>query len=323
MNELIKSLKQYLDETLRTKIEVSTWKNKGHLPIFLIDAYYFFEAKLLGVHCLLISPKEPADTSPGTIRKHSEQIQKHWEGAIIYVQPVISSYNRKRLIEQHVPFIVPGNQMYLPHVGIDFREYFKKIHAKTREAFTPSTQAVILYALLCKTNERLTPSLLAEKLGYTVMTMTRAFHELHMAEVGEFHQSGRERYWTFSNKKALWEEIKHLVRSPIRKRMWLKTAPFKIAAGLSALSHVSQLTPPPLPVFAIGIKQWEEFKQSNVEELPTPDEASLELEIWNYNPELFAKNGCVDPFSLYLSLEINQNERIEAALEKMMEKMEW
>ena len=243
-------------------------------------------------------------------RKHWDQIQKQWDGPIIYVQSVISSYNRKRLIEQHIPFIVPGNQMYLPHIGIDFREYFRKIHSKQNNTFSPGTQTVVIYSLLRRTHEKLTPSVLAEKLGYTLMTMTRAFHELQAAEIGEFHQEGREKYWTFPDKQALWEQAKGFLRSPVRKRIWLKTDLFKISAGLSALSHFSQLTPPVVPVFAIGAKQWDDCKKSDVEELPTSDEASLELEIWSYNPELFAKNGFVDSFSLYLSLEVVETKEL-------------
>ncbi|EFB40206.1 MULTISPECIES: hypothetical protein [Parachlamydia] len=47
----------------------------------------------------------------------------------------------------------------------------------------------------------------------------------------------------------------------------------------------------------------------------------IELEVWNYDPELFAKDGIVDPFSLYLSLQESKDERVEGALEEMMEKI--
>jgi len=56
--------------------------------------------------------------------------------------------------------------------------------------------------------------------------------------------------------------------------------------------------------------------------LPSSEGALIELEIWQYNPNLFAKDGIVDPFSLYLSLEKVKDERVEAALAHMMEKIE-
>lgn len=323
MNKQVEGLTNYLRDALKISIEAKLWKSQNSLPIFLIDYYDFYEAFLLGTRCLLMISKEDENTAPGTIRKHLESIQKQWKDPIIYVQLTISSYNRKRLIEQHIPFIVPGNQMYLPQLGIDLREYFKKIRSKQNDAFSPSTQTVVIYTLLNETCEKLTPSGLARKLGYTLMTITRAFHELENAELGKFYQEGREKSWIIPDKRLLWEQAKKNLQSPVRKRIWLKAGSFKISAGLTALSHFSQISPPSIPVFAIGVRQWEQRDLFNIEELPNADEAALEVEIWNYNPELFAKNGVVDPFSLYLTLEVNGDPRVELALEEMMEKIEW
>lgn len=323
MNKVVEGVKDYLRDALKINIEAKFWKSRNSLPIFLLDYYDFYEVWLLGTRCLLLISREDENPAPGTIRKHLDHIQKQWDSPIIYVQLTISSYNRKRLIEQHIPFIVPGNQMYLPQFGIDLREYFKKIHNKKSDAFSPSTQTVVIYALLNETSEKLTSSGLASKLEYTLMTITRAFHELEIAGLGKFYQEGRERSWIIPDKRLLWEQAKKNLRSPVRKRIWLKAGPFKISAGLSALSHFSQITPPSIPVFAIGVKQWEQRNLFNIEELPIADEAALELEIWNYNPELFAKNGVIDPFSLYLTLEVNGDPRVELALEEMMEKIEW
>ncbi len=323
MNKLVEGLKKYLRDALKISIETKLWKSHNFLPIFLINYYDFYEAFLLGTHCLLMIAKEDENTAPGIIRKHLDHVQKQWNDPIIYVQLAISSYNRKRLIEQHIPFIVPGNQMYLPQLGIDLREYFKKIHTKQNDAFSPSTQTVVIYTLLNGTCEKLTPSRLAKKLGYTLMTITRAFHELEIAELGKFYQDGREKSWIIPDKQLLWEKAKKKLRSPIKKRIWLRAGTFKISAGFSALSHFSHISPPSIPVYAIGVKQWKQDDLFNIEELPTADEAALEVEIWNYNPELFAKNGVVDPFSLYLTLEANGDPRVELAIEEMMEKIEW
>lgn len=323
MEPLLQSIKKYLHETLKVDIEIRRWKNQSNLPFFLTDTYKFYETSLFNQPCLLMISHENTETTPGMIRKHEQQIQKNWKGFIIYVQPALSSYNRKRLIEQHIPFIIPGNQMYLPDCGIDLREHFRKIHTKKDRGFSPATQTVVIYALLRKTHEKLTATMLTEKLGYTLMTMTRALNELKIAEIGEFRREGREHFWIFLDKETLWKQAKLFLRSPIKKKIWLKDPQLKLSAGLSALSHFSPLSPPTLPVFAIGPSQWRLLKQSEVEEIPSSEGASAELEIWNYDPELFANDGFVDPISLYSSLEANKDERIELCLEEMMEKIEW
>lgn len=324
MNKLHESLKAYLNETLNVIIEMHPYENQKNLPFFLTDAYIFFETSLFKQPCLLMIAKENKDVTPGMIRKHWEQVEKIWDGSIIiYVQSILSSFNRKRLIEQHIPFIIPGNQMYLPHFGIDLREHFRQIHTKKQKSFSPGTQTAVIYALLRETDEKLNPSELADKLGYTLMTMTRALDELQAERIGEFLREGRERYWVFSNKRSLWNQAKPFLRSPIKKRVWINNHQFKTLAGLSALSHFSQLAPPFLPVFAVGYNQWVELQQSGLEGLPVSEGASSELEIWNYNPELFARDGVIDPFSLFLCLEASGDERIESALEEMMEKIKW
>ena len=47
------------------------------------------------------------------------------------------------------------------------------------------------------------------------------------------------------------------------------------------------------------------------------------MQLWNYAPNLFARDDTVDKFSLYLSLKDNEDERIQSALEEMMESIEW
>jgi len=323
MNPLLQNLKTYLHETLKVGIETHKWKRHSGLPFFLTDTYDFYETTLFNQTCLLMIAHEDTEITPGTIRTHQEQIRKNWKGFIIFAQTALSSYNRKRLIEHHIPFIIPGNQMYLPQCGIDLREHFRQTPTKNDRGLSPSTQVVVIYALLHNVNERLTPSTLAKKLGYTLMTMTRALNELQALDIGEFRREGKERFWTFTDKSTLWTEVKPFLQNPIKKITWVKKHPVKIFAGLTALSHFSQLSPPPLPVFAISGSRWKLFKQSEVEEVPTSDDATAEIEIWNYAPELFAKNRFVDPLSLYCSLKEDKDERIELCLKEMMEKFAW
>jgi len=323
MAPLLQSVKNYLHEILKIVIEIRPWKRRAELAIFLTDTYDYYETSLFNQSALLMVAHEDAELTPATIRKHQEQIQKKWKGSIIYVQSAISSYNRKRLIEHHIPFIIPGNQMYLPHYGIDLREHFRTIQIKNDKGFSPGTQTVIIYALLRKTNEKLTPSILSEKLGYTLMTMTRAFNELKAFEIGEVYREGRERFWTFSDKHTLWMQVKSLLRNPIKKRIWIQKHSLKIYGGLSALSHFSSLSAPLIPVFAIGANRWAAFKESKGKESLSSDDADAELEIWNYDPGLFAKDGFVDPISLYCSLMANKDERVELAVDEMMGEIAW
>ena len=210
--------------------------------------------------------------------------------------------------------------MYLPTLGIDLREYFRKMKTNKKN-FSPATQAVVIYLLLDQKGNRLTPSELSKELGYTLMTMSRAFDELESAGIGKVSRKGKERWLLLERSKLeLWKQAKSFMRDPVKKRIWAKGKKPKVQAGLSALAKKSMLAPPSVPVYAIGFEEW---KKMEVEELPFREDAAFELEVWYYDPALFAKKRCVDPFSLYLSLQETEDERVEAALEEMMEKVEW
>ena len=44
----------------------------------------------------------------------------------------------------------------------------------------------------------------------------------------------------------------------------------------------------------------------------------MEIEIWKYDPELFAREGVVGPLSPYLSLKDTKDERVEMVLEQQV-----
>jgi hypothetical protein len=112
------------------------------------------------------------------------------------------------------------------------------------------------------------------------------------------------------------------LRTPVKSRLWVQGVKPKVLAGISALADVTMLNPPEHTIYAMGSEEWKKCS-TQFHQLPSSDEASFELEIWHYNPLLFAKNGRVDPFSLYLSLKASKDERIETALEQLQEQIKW
>jgi hypothetical protein len=327
MEDLELSVVHYMKETLGIFVELEPWKRGDGLPFFLQNLYAFFKVSILHTPCLLMVPREEAEQTPATVHKHIAQVQNQWGHGVIYANRKISAYNRKRLIERKIPFIVPGNQMYLPPLGIDLREYFKNI-GKARPKWGPSTQTVFLFALMHDRNKGFNPKELAGQLGYTPMSMTRAFNDLEITELGRIAMEGKQRILRLDrNMKSLWEEALGFLQSPVKKRVWVKPLPnahLNVKAGLTALAQYSALSEPANPVFALESKEWREFRSLNsMEELAISDLDACQIEIWSYSPRLFAQNGVVDRFSLYLSLKNTDDERVESALEEMMEQVQW
>jgi DNA-binding MarR family transcriptional regulator len=319
-------LERYINDDLGVAVKTTAWPGRKHLPHFLKELYGFAEMDLLGRHFLLVIDSTLAEQSPAALRKHMDLIRTKQKDDVVYVRTRMTAFNRKRLIEHKVPFIVPGNQMYLPMLAIDLREHFRSLRLETSQ-LSPSTQAVILHTLLRKIEVR-TPLEMAQTLGYSAMSMTRAFDELEATNLAEVTVRGRERCIRFTaHGQELWTKALPFLRSPVNKRLFVRRTEAGengLRAGLSALAQYSMLASPPGSTYALGRGDWKSLKVEHQPILvPTHDSDTDEIEIWSYPPALFAERNLVDPLSLYLSLKDSRDERIEASLEEMMRNFTW
>ena len=143
-------LKRHLRDVLSIGVALEAWPGEGSLPAFLRERYAFMTARVLGVPALFLADKDVRRTTPAAIRKHIFEVQKRWDGEVIYVADGIDSARRKQLIDQKVPFVVPGNQIFLPMLGVDLREHFRSVR-RAAERLSPAAQAVFLRLLQART----------------------------------------------------------------------------------------------------------------------------------------------------------------------------
>ena len=327
MDQLILNLKKYLQESLGLKINPRRWRKSDSLPFFLRDPYDFYEVEILGRQNLLMVSRNESEQTPAILKKHIQEVQKKWDCEVIYVCRQVHSYDRRRLIDYKISFVIPQNQMYLPLLGLDLRQHFKRVRDE-RTLLSPSTQAIVIYALVNGTGRPQTVKELAHFYGYSPMTIVRALDEIELNELGSTFSQGRHRVLRFDlSKKELWDKAQNLMRSPVGKRVWVDygaKALLRIQAGLTALAFYSMLAAPPRPVFAVSLAYWNECKRhGDINELPAPEPNAYDVEIWHYDPVLSAMQGVVDQFSLYLSLRGDEDERVAASLEEMMKKLQW
>jgi hypothetical protein len=241
------------------------------------------------------------------------------------VPKAIDAPARARLIEQRVPFIVPGNQLYLPDLGFDLREHFRRLR-QHRESLSPAAQVAMLAYLLGLAPARITPQDLAAQRGYSAMTMTRVADELDQAGLIESERVGRHRWLTFpADRKAAWLQALALLESPVQSRVWVRGAGAlqQPRAGQDALAAVTDLAGPPVPCVAVGPTTWRDLKKSGAVRVVHEDEAEAQLELWHYDPVPLMTIGDVDPLSLYLSLRTVDDDRVSIALDQLLDGLQW
>lgn len=332
MHTLVPRTLQYLHESLGVSLSASrAWAGQEDLAYFLRDAFDLQQLEILGTPVLLAVGRQGAQATLGDIRAWIERIRSLAGLPVIYVTQALASYERRRLIEQKVPFIVPGNQLYLPDLGLDLREYFRQRPVAMETALSPSAQALLIKALVQPDwKSQWHPAEMAGQLPYTAMTISRATRELVAAGLAQARKAGRSQYLVMAHTaQETWERAAPLLRSPVQRTIWTASPPASAAsshawrwAGLSALARQSMLAEPRVPVRAVSRAEWQRLG-SGVDELPQAMPGAHEWQLWHYSPALVPGSDTVDPFSLILSLQGNTDERVQSALDTLKEQLPW
>jgi len=330
MKKPVAEFQEYLAEVAGVRMDAQANTGTG-LPQHLTQLYALYRLKLGERRFLGIVLREPGSFQPARFEKHLGRLQEAAADSEGYclIAAALPSYVRRRLVERRIPFVVPGRQMSWPTLGavVEAGSRSGKLAGAAGDRLMPATQVVILYAINGQQAGQLTPKALAGRLGYTAMTMSRVLDEIEAHDLGRVNRVGRERLLDFpEGRSALWEASRALLRDPVREtvRVWRRELPARGCwwAGETALARYSLLTEPGEPVLALGRETWKPLA-GKVERVPIPEPGTCQVQIWRYDPELLARKDRVDPFSLYLSLREEPDERVQLALEEMMEVEAW
>jgi hypothetical protein len=327
MNELVQVFVDYVQDILGITVKAEAWDGRRSLPVFMQSLYDYYTVRILGEQCLMLVSHAEDEATPAAIRKHHDIAARKWTGAVIIVKRAIRSNDRQRLINYRVPFAVPDNQLYVPDIGLDLREHFRKIRAD-RKLFSPSTQVLALRVLLTRSYGPLVSTQLVSMLPYTPMTIKRALDELVQARIAVVRMRGRERELRLeATGRDLWNAALPFLRSPVQRHATALFPPntmSSVEAGLTALSRYSMISAPRTSILAVSSEAWKTARSNPyVHETDHEDENAHQLEIWRYDPALLSEGDTVDRLSLFLSLRDSNDERIEAALGEMMESVQW
>lgn len=318
-------LQAVLGETLPGPV---SWDQVAELPYFLQDAFEWRKLALFGHPVLLAIDLGEKHLPLREVKNKLDKVRDLFDLPILYVTGALASYERRQLIESKLPFLVPGNQLYLPDLGIDLREYFRR-RPPSRAALSPAAQAVLLTLLLKKPGAWRAHTLAAQ-LDYTSMTLSRVVRELESAELITTRNSGRSRDFALAdNPRDVWKRALPNLRTPIKRVTWTQPAsvpPYLLnapLAGLSALAQNTMISEPPSIVRALTQAEWKLALDGGLKALPEWEPASLEWQIWTYKPPFYQTGDCVDPFSLLLSLRDERDERVQIALDELRGALPW
>jgi len=324
----LENIEKYLKDLLGQEVVIDSIQQKemSGLPLYLTKTYAPYEIDLLGKQIVILKRKMGGNESPGRIAKDIVIIRKHFDKDVAIVLDELASWERKRLIEKQVPFIVPGRQLYLPMLLLDLREHFSRSTVSKQEYLSRAAQHTLLRQILHGDVENRSMADIANLLGYSAMMMTKVRGELVALDLCAVESHGRSRQIVFSIlSEQLWSRALPNMRSPVFRKHFLTGEIGGVQlAGPTALARKSSLQPDECSTFAVWKKRYDSvMKENRLVEIETEEGADLIIEEWYYDPRNILDTETVDPLSLYLSLRGNPDERIQIALEEMLEMVPW
>ncbi len=232
----------------------------------------------------------------------------------------------RQFIERKLMFVELGRQIFMPMAGLVLKKTRETVPAEPVTKFTPQMQLSALYFLYDPEAEHTAKDVMA-RTGLSGSAVSRALRAL--VDIGAlecFAHGSARRYVRPDDRKVFYDSIESYLQTPVKKIVRIAEDDLPdgcVKAGLSALAEWTMLAEGMDSVYAVS---WQAYKE--LEPKCRPDTGKLYydhsfafLQVWTYDPALFADTpDCADRISVWLS-ESNHDERTEAAIEDMQEEL--
>lgn len=290
--------------------------------MFLRFSFYTIEFNNQGL-CVIQAKNGQNSLTPLKFKQITKQVEILVGMPVVVILDSLSYYERERLINQGVYFVISDKYAFLPSLIVNVQA---KKKVKNPARLTPAAQYVLLYYLLSeKPKEEYTIKDLEQIMPYNYVALARAVANLEDCKLcnTEIKDNTGIKFMRFGDlKRELWTKAQNYLSTPVKKVLYCDAMPEVdlSISGVNALSQYSHLNSEQYETRAIWDKLFKPFevKFNEVEGL-------YKIEIWKYPttmPFLSNKN-VVDKLSLYLSMKDEPDARIEKELEIMIEEMKW
>ena len=306
-------------DILGLTINLKKWNKEKQLPLFILNDYLIQKAIINDIECLSLTPKGDIPTLPAFKKQLS--IIREIENVPIFLQlNAISSFRKRNLLENKIPFILKDKMAYLPFMTTYLTN--TQYEDKSIEKISLATQLLFTWILYQNTNKYYVSDAV-KSLGFSNMTLTRAYRQLCTTELFKEHKDGRKIFLTTSLSKVdLFNKMKAYLQPTFYSQGYIlkkEITKDMILAGEFAFSQHTHLNPPKLKTYAIEKKHSKNIKLQR--ECYSYDE-QVELQIWKYNPLIFSPNQKkIDVISLILSLLGKEDARLDIEIENLLKKI--
>ena len=332
---LLDDLVDYVSEITGSKIypEDLSQQRKDKLPIFLSRSYSIYTANILGKAYILLIHGSGEQPTPANAATHAEMIGDRLQDQAVFVFPRLDAFVRNRLIKHGVPFVVPYQHMFLPNGPTDIREQSPRgqsVERATKEISVPAQVMFLYYFINGREVEDWPLKRWSEALRYSRMSISRAWRELAVNDLCEGQTRGQSVVLRFPKSDLqTWNRAQPHLHNPVRHRVSAAIDDSRQLqlrkAGLTALAERTLISSGDRITYALALRDWRAaIKRKEARRISRADERGVVVETWRYDPGILSpEQDSVDALSLYLSLRNEADERVQGALEEMLDKFQW
>lgn len=288
-------------------------------------AYRFYDGNFSDIPLLFAEPKGKLAT-PRTLELTAQRLYALYDLPVVYILPGCPAYERQRLIDKGVFFVVSDKYAHLPMLVANERLRRTKPAVK----LTPSAQYVLLYHLQVETLESLSAREVAEKMPYSYPVVAAALVGLEDVGLCERITDGtRGKLLHFRETgKDLWEKAQSAISSPIERKVFcdgIRSEQAYPVCGINALAHYTWLNPDPERMVMVTADEFRSMEKDGGLVRPNDYEGDTVIEVWKYGPVLKKgeQAGYVDRLSLALTLKNDPDPRVEGEVERLINETEW
>lgn len=309
----------YLEEVLHLKVDFTQYANVDILPLYLRNSYELYKLAFSGVECLLALPLE--QTNLTVLRKQCIQLKKLTGLDCVLCLENVRIYTKDKMLAEGIPFIIPGQQIYMPFLGIALAQNGAR-EIKSVESISFSTQKLLLSAIYHGwKNISLTDA--AEAQGVSKMTITRCFDELQVLDLPLIVTARKSRSFVWKkDRRALWETVRSFLKNPVITQYRFDASVHIDSAklsGISAISHYSMLADNAYTVYAVSGGTANELKLDRFPRLPDNEVPYVIVQLLRYDYD-YPDSAAIDPLTAILTLTNDEktDPRVEAAIEEIL-----
>ncbi len=316
-----------INKTFGTDFQIEHIEKIKGLPIYMTSGRLFYLVKDDTVSFILVKVSDNEKYGVIALNKQRKAIEEKCKLPVAFWFDNLSKYQRDSLIGHKIPFVADGIQMYLPFLGVAIQNKFRNKSEVKADKMMPITQSLLLHLIYNCNGKRVMKKEAAEFLGVTKTSITRASAQLEKMGLIRQEMSGKEYYmWTEIFGYDLFIYAKDYLINPVQTIIVTESNELVDSmpvTGETALAEYSMINPSKIKNVAMDKSMAKNYVFEERDERWEVNTELVRLELWKYDPMLFAKENKVDPISLYMTLTGTEDERLEEALEEMMEAYKW